>query len=590
MIRFGILALCCFVLVAGGLSGNTKLAEARDAKSCSALAQDALSAAKESCSASTANSLCFGYNAIKAAFAESSSASPNFKTRGDKIDLSGITSVSTSAANPDAGQWGVAVLKIQAGLPTESQGVTAVLFGDATMTSTVRSVPLTTLPVTTRGDTVLLRGGAGTNYPSGGRLTANQSAVVDGRNKAGDWLRVRLDNVVGWASVALLKVTGDIQTLTVLDDQDSRADFLYTTPMQAFTLTTTGATTCASEAPSGLLLQLLGGKGDKTAHLSINGADIAFSSATLAVRAAPKDRLDVTTLAGSATVSALGSAVTINAGEWTRLRLGGKDGLAVSAGPTSKSKYPFAAIDGAPVGLLGEAVACTIGLPASNKDRVAVRVGPGQERGPLFFMQPDLNYKVSGWAEDIDGAPWWKLDIEGNREAWVAQSAVHSIGACDQIAKAEIPPVIVADSSSSDVDDGGGSDEPEAAATAQAGVQSFAPKAPSIWTVVPGQDQLVGTCAPGTPVINYCPSLVQLSPRGTGLTWKGQELRPYNMTRVRANVYGYTGPAPEALGRGTIKLTLVFTSPTTWTTTRVLSLRSEPGCQHVYTFTGTFLR
>lgn len=488
MIRFGILALCCFVLVAGGLSGNTKLAEARDAKSCSALAQDALSAAKESCSASTANSLCFGYNAIKAAFAESSSASPNFKTRGDKIDLSGITSVSTSAANPDAGQWGVAVLKIQAGLPTESQGVTAVLFGDATMTSTVRSVPLTTLPVTTRGDTVLLRGGAGTNYPSGGRLTANQSAVVDGRNKAGDWLRVRLDNVVGWASVALLKVTGDIQTLTVLDDQDSRADFLYTTPMQAFTLTTTSATTCASEAPSGLLLQLLGGKGDKTAHLSINGADIAFSSAT------------------------------------------------------------------------------------------------------LFFMQPDLNYKVSGWAEDIDGAPWWKLDIEGNREAWVAQSAVHSIGACDQIAKAEIPPVIVADSSSSDVDDGGGSDEPEAAATAQAGVQSFAPKAPSIWTVVPGQDQLVGTCAPGTPVINYCPSLVQLSPRGTGLTWKGQELRPYNMTRVRANVYGYTGPAPEALGRGTIKLTLVFTSPTTWTTTRVLSLRSEPGCQHVYTFTGTFLR
>jgi hypothetical protein len=59
---------------------------------------------------------------------------------------------------------------------------------------------------------------------------------------------------------------------------------------------------------------------------------------------------------------------------------------------------------------------------------------------------------------------------------------------------------------------------------------------------------------------------------------------------VRDNVYAYSGPAPEALGSGTIKLTLVFTSPTTWTVTRVLVLSSAPDCQHVYTFSGTFLR
>ncbi len=582
MARFGIVVFCCFVVLVGGFSGSTQSAVARDAKSCSALAKDALSAVKEACGTAAANSLCFGYDAIKTVFA-SSAASSNFKVKGDKVDLSGITTVTTSAANPDSNQWGVAILKIQAGLPAASQGITAVLYGDAAMTSTVRATLLSTLPATVN-DTVLLRSGAGQSYPVATKLAPGQNAVVDGRNKAGDWLRVRLDTTVGWASAAQIKVTGDIQSLTVLDDQDARSDFLYASPMQAFTLTTGTAATCASDAPSGLLLQLAG---DKSARLSINGADISFSTATLAVRATAKDRLDIAALTGSAAVSALGNTITINAGEWTRLRIGGKDGVTVIAGPTTKTTSPFAHIDGAPVAMLGESVACTVGLPGSAKDRVTVRVGPGDERGPLFFMRPELSYKAIGWAEDAKGAPWWKIESAKNKEAWVAQSAVRSVGVCDQVEKAEVPDVIVADTPGSDA---GGDTAPDAAATSQAGGQGFAPTAPTIWDVTPGQDQLAGTCAPGTPVINYCPSLVQLAPRGTGIQYKGQELKPYQMFRVRENVYAYSGPAPEALGVGTIKLTLVFTSPTTWTITRVLSLKNEPGCQHVYTFTGTFLR
>jgi len=583
MARFGIIIFCCFVVLAGGFSGGTQSAEARDAKSCSTLAKEALTAAKEACGTAAANSVCFGYDAIKAVFA-GSAASSNFKVKGDKVDLADLTTVTTAAANPDSGQWGVAVLKIQAGLPAGSPGVTAVLYGDASVTSTVRSTPLSTLPVSAKSDTIL-RGGAGQTYPAAGKLTTNQNAVVDGRNKAGGWLRVRLESMVGWASVAQLNVTGDVQSLTVLEDQDSRADFLYSSPMQALTLTTGNTEACVGDAPSGLLLQLAG---DKTARLSINGADITFAAATLAVRVTAKDRLDVAALTGSAAVNALGSSITINAGEWTRLRVGGKDGVTVTAGPTSKAAYPFAQIDGAPVSLLGESVACTVGLSASAKDRVTVRVGPGDERGSIFYMRPDVNYKAIGWAEDAKGAPWWKIESERNKEAWVAQSAVRSVGVCDQVEKAEVPDVIVADTSGDTGDSGGNA--PDAASTAQAATSGFAPKGPTIWNVQPGQDQLTGTCAPGTPVINYCPSLVQLTPRGTGMQYKGQELKPYQMSRVRENVYAYSGPAPEALGTGTIKLTLVFTSPTTWTITRVLSLKNEPGCQHVYTFTGTFLR
>jgi hypothetical protein len=241
-------------------------------------------------------------------------------------------------------------------------------------------------------------------------------------------------------------------------------------------------------------------------------------------------------------------------------------------------------IDGTPINALPEAMPCTVGLPADSKGRVAVRVGPGEERGSLFFMDTNSSYPVKGWANDANGAPWWKIDAEGRDQAWVAQAAVHSLGACDQVAKADIPPVIAAPPP--DTGNTGGADS---ASAGDSGSQGFAPTTQTIWDVTPGIDKLVGDCANVAP-INYCPSLVALTPRGSGLMYKGQELSPYYMARVRENVYAYSGAAPEALGPGRIKLTLVFTSQTTWTITRILTLNEAPACQHVYTFTGQFLR
>lgn len=584
--RLGIVLFCLFVLAAGVFPLTSQRVDARETGStCAALAETVLGAVKQACSsaeASGANSACLGYDTAKATF--TGSASSEFKARGDHINLADIASLTTSAADPAAGKWGIATLHIQAGLPTTSKGLTAVLFGDASLTSNVRATDLPTLPVVSKGNTVLLRGGAGPGYPAALKLLPNQNAVVDGRNAAGDWLRVRLEKAVGWAYAPQVKVTGDVQSLTVLDETDTDADFLYKNPMQAFTLTTGNPATCKGEASSGLLLQLAGDKADQTAHLSINGADVELSSAILYARATPKDRLEIAAIAGSATITALGSSVTLNAGEWVRIRLGGKDGLNVIAAPTAKTDFPFAVIDGTPINALPEAMPCTVGLPADSKGRVPVRVGPGDERGSLFFMDANSSYPVKGWANDANGAPWWKIDAEGRDQAWVAQAAVHSLGACGQVAKADIPPVIAAPPP--DTGNTGGTDS---ASAGDSGGQGFAPTTQTIWDVTPGIDKLVGDCANVAP-INYCPSLVALTPRGSGLMYKGQELNPYYMARVRENVYAYSGAAPEALGPGRIKLTLVFTSQTTWTITRVLTLNEAPACQHVYTFTGQFLR
>jgi hypothetical protein len=572
--------------------------QAREAGTCTALAQSALSSVAQLCASAAANSVCLGYDSVTATFA--ASAQPTFKAKGDKVNLADVTSLTTSVANPEAGNWGVAVLKIQADMPEASQGITGVLFGEATLTSAVKADTLLTLPVTTVRDAALLRGGAAQTYPSLVKLNPGQKAAVDGRNKTGDWLRVRLDSAVGWAPANQLNVDGDAKTLAVLEDQDSRAGFVYKNPMQAFTLSTKTAAACGGEAPSGMLLQLTQDAQNasaKPARLMVNGVDLTITSGTMYLRATPKDRLEIAAVNGSATVSALGGSVTLNTGEWVRVRLGGTDGLLAAAVPGAKSKFPFALIDGAPVNALPTALQCMVGLPATPTSaanaRVTVRVGPGKDRGSLFFMPPEGMYAVKGQAVADDGESWWKIEADGRDQAWVEQTAVHAMGVCEEVAEAEIPPVLVADTSDSADTNGDVGDSGDAGDAQTGGNQistGFAPKGPTIWNVNPGQDQLVGTCGADVKPINYCPSLLQLAPRGTSVVMRGMELTPYTMRRLRENVYYYQGPAPRALGRGTIKLTLVFTSEKTWTATRVLQLTNQRGCQHMFTFTGTFLR
>ena len=115
---------------------------------------------------------------------------------------------------------------------------------------------------------------------------------------------------------------------------------------------------------------------------------------------------------------------------------------------------------------------------------------------------------------------------------------------------------------------------------------SFAPAARTIWQAEPQLDKQTGKCS-GSPV-NYCSQLVALTARGRNFYWKGQELKPYLLYRSKTNIYYYSGR--NGLGDGTIKLTLQFTSPTTFKATQVLKLFNEPTCTHTMLFTGSFLR
>ncbi|MEP7286002.1 MAG: hypothetical protein ABI947_09565 [Chloroflexota bacterium] len=125
---------------------------------------------------------------------------------------------------------------------------------------------------------------------------------------------------------------------------------------------------------------------------------------------------------------------------------------------------------------------------------------------------------------------------------------------------------------------------PEASTTP---VVQFVPTKRTWWQAAPELDQQTGDCGVA---VNYCPAMVIITPRSrTSIYWRGQELTPYAMFRSRTNpnIYSYAGL--NALRDGKIKLTLEFTSSTTWKATQELVLRREPQCVHKLVFNGTFL-
>jgi len=569
ILRLMLVLVCALVVMTSDLGGTPQMVMAQQPNACRTLADNVLSAVKTSCGSVAAGSACYGYDSVKA-----TGASADFAV-GKSADLTSLTALQTSGANPDKKLWGVAVLNIQLTDDKAGPAMRAVLFGDATLTSTVRSdaAKMPTVTVETF-DTmpVLLRAAASTSQPKVAQLASKVKAEADGRNAKGTWVRVRSeDDAVGWAPVSLLNVTGDVNTLTVLDDDDIVPHFLYIHPMQAVTLTGAAKDSCV-EATSGLLLQA---NNDKVGSISINGVRFSMDKASVLVRAVAKESLDIVALAGKLTVRVYGSDIELNAGAALNIRLGGKSGFVAIAPPGDTTKPRFTALAGAPVDLLTTGVPCMTGVLTSAKP-VTVYGGPDTKKyAALSPLRANTVYRILGWNQDAANTKWWKLESSSKTtEAWIVQEGVSTIGACGDVAKAE-PAVVTAG--------GGGSNSGGGGGNGGGGSTSFAPTAKTIWNADVGTDQLQGTCGSGP--LNYCSQLVAITPSGNDLLWKGQELKVYTLTRSQTNTYVYSGR--NGVGDGNIKFVLVFTSPTTFTMTQTLILDSEPTCSHVNVFTAT---
>lgn len=560
---FGILLMFALALAASGPRPTITHAQEgeQSAEQCAALTVAAPATAASACGDLAPGEVCLGSPNAQAQPGDDAFAEP-----GATLDLSALDAISTEAADPAAGTWGVVAVAFPANLP-EGEAVSGVLFGEATLarvsTAAVERPTLTVSnPTATEAN---LRGGAGTHYPVVGVLAGGASAVADGRNHASDWIRIQTENGPAWVFARLVTWDGDLSTLDVLAPDDVSGGEDTGAPFSNVTLATGSDSVCAG-AGSGLLLQL---ESESEAEIRVNGATLRFTQATVLLQAEPGAAMDVRALDGEVTVSAQGRSVALSAGEQVSVPLGGEDGLAASA-PGQAQAFVLAEASSAPIGLLPGALACQVSATTSN---VTLRVGPGETRGALANMRPNEPYRVLGWAADAEGAPWYELDT-GAQTSWVRQDAVEPFGACDAVAQVEAPPLVFAAPSEPLISEAGEDALP---------VSDFSPAANTVWQMYPGTDQMSGECS-GAPAINFCDHLAAISPATGGIMWKGMEASPYYLQRIQPNVYAYSGP--NVLGTGRISMTLRFTSENAVTMTQTLTLNSEPNCTHTYYYTG----
>ncbi|HEX3049808.1 MAG TPA: SH3 domain-containing protein [Aggregatilineaceae bacterium] len=545
---------------------------AQEGDQCTQFVTEALNGVRAACTDLAPGEVCYGSAGVTGTLTDTSAT---FGAAGDTVTLDGLDGLATVSANPESGEWGVAMLMLPAGLADGA--VTAVLFGEAQMAKPVvaETPDRPTLTITNGGSAPInLRGGAGTTYAAVGELLPDTSAVADGRNEQADWVRIQMpDGTAAWVFVRLIEWEGDNSAITALDvlaPDDVSPVFVASEPFQSFTLTTGTRSELCGAAPSGLLLQYAG---ENPAIVQINQVTLAFSDATLLVHAAANESLSVMVLSGSVTATTRGQSADAAAGEAITVSLGGADGLAPVATPTLARSYAFGDVVDAPVTLLPGTLTCVVGVPADG-GTITMRVGPGEERGPLNNMNSEASYSVIGWANDPNNAPWWQLET-GDQDAWVPQSGVGMLGDCSAVAQVEPPPLTFAPPVPGSGDTSSAGDTGEA---------DFSPAAQTVWQMYPGSDNMSGTCS-GAPAINFCDHLAAITPAEGGIMWRGMEAKAYYLTRIQPNVYAYSGP--NVLGTGTISMTLRFTSDSTVEMVQSLTLSSEPNCQHTYNYTGS---
>lgn len=290
------------------------------AQMCSDQVRLALQTAGDVCEGTARNQVCYGHVAGSVTARDASTA-VEWDSVGDRVGLADISGVALSPMDEQTGEWGVAVMQVQANLPDTlpGQNVTVLMFGDVALTDAATDQ--------TRVEGMVLaaanvRLSPSTNGVVIGSLPASATAIVTGQtvNGTGEaWLRVKYDDYrtrTGWVAADLIAV--DVAALPVVE-----ADSLVYNPMQAFYLKTgLGATQCGEVPTNGVVIQTPSGIGK--VNLNVNGANISLGSTaflTTDTRDDGASALSVTLFEGEGVVEAGGVAQILVPGSQTSLPL-----------------------------------------------------------------------------------------------------------------------------------------------------------------------------------------------------------------------------------------------------------------------------
>ena len=200
-------------------------------------------------------------------------------------------------------------------------------------------------------------------------------------SRDGSWLRVQIPDSesLGWVFANLVKVSGDVSTLTVIDPTQAQTQY---TPMQAFYFKTGITQTGCEQAPQdGILIQTPKGAGQ--INLRANDVDVQLGS-TAFFQAQPSGNMVVSVVEGEGHITAQGVTVAVPAGTQTTIPLDAN--LRASGAPTPAQPYDAALVAPLPIRVLPDPITIVAPLAEATPEATAT-VSGGSSGG---------SYQVSG--------------------------------------------------------------------------------------------------------------------------------------------------------------------------------------------------
>ena len=282
-------------LILGRATTPPTISHAQDsAANCDTLIVDAVRQVGSACREMGLNETCYGNTRVSATLNDDTLF---FDTSGDIVPVPALDAIFTRPSDPATGEWGVALMDLQADLPEAADGIVRlVLFGGVDVEvgeSLDAGAPICTFTNTIESN-INMRSGPDLSYQVVDVLEIGETVDVYAYDDAREWVR----SARGWvfASLGSMSCAGE-PLMVVESSQDT-----YVAPMQSFTMQVTDAGACRN-APSGLLAQAPEGQ---TANIMVNGVEIRFGSTVFVAMPSENDALVVTGYDGTIHATAQG--------------------------------------------------------------------------------------------------------------------------------------------------------------------------------------------------------------------------------------------------------------------------------------------
>lgn len=273
------------------------ITSAQSTATCASIIEEAFTDVGTNCANLDNNTLCYGYDSVTAEFVEDIANTPDEPTLeqpSDRVNLIDLNSITTAPLSVEDEEYGLAVLRTQANLPTstiDDQAVVLVSMGEVTIVDEVpvdqKFVPQDVVNITVEsesGSTQFV------SFPPDWDNRASEEVAtiengevfeVDAITTDGEWLRANYQydstsfssRSTAWVNVNDVNQDADLSNLAAMTPL-SRA------PFQSISLTNEfDDPSCDEQPQSQLLVQ---GPSTIESELTINNLDVRVSSTMIA--------------------------------------------------------------------------------------------------------------------------------------------------------------------------------------------------------------------------------------------------------------------------------------------------------------------